>query len=168
MTINDTWGYKSYDNNFKSTETLLRNLIDIASKNGNYLLNIGPTFEGVVPEPEVQRLKEIGEWMKVNGEAIYGTSGSPLKKIPDWGRITRNPGKLYLHVFTRPADGKLLLPIANKVTKAYPLVVPGQSLKFTKSDDGLEIELPEKLNDPIAGVFVVNVEGDVKLAAESP
>ena len=82
MTINDTWGYKSYDNNFKSTETLLRNLIDIASKGGNYLLNVGPTAEGVIPAAEVERLKEIGRWMDVNSEAIHGTTASPFRAAP--------------------------------------------------------------------------------------
>ena len=74
MTMNDTWGFKSYDNNFKSTQTIVRNLIDIASKGGNYLLNVGPTSEGIIPAPEVDLLKKVGEWMKVNGSSIYGTS----------------------------------------------------------------------------------------------
>ncbi len=121
MTINDTWGYKSYDTNFKSTELLLHNLIDIASKGGNYLLNVGPTSEGVIPAPEVERLMAIGRWMKVNGEAIYGTTASTFpavagvnapimqgKAMTDFGqwRATMKPGKIYLHLVKWPA-GKL-------------------------------------------------------------
>jgi alpha-L-fucosidase len=70
MTMNDTWGFKSYDNNWKPTQTLIRNLCDIASKGGNYLLNVGPTSEGEIPAPSVERLAEVGKWMQVNGAAI--------------------------------------------------------------------------------------------------
>ena len=80
MTMNNTWGYKSFDHNWKSAETLIRNLVDIASKGGNYLLNVGPTSEGLIPEPSVERLKAIGKWMDVNGESIYGTTASPFKR----------------------------------------------------------------------------------------
>ena len=69
MTMNDTWGYKSYDDHWKPVETLIRNLVDIASKGGNYLLNVGPTAEGLIPGPSVERLQTVGAWMKVNGEA---------------------------------------------------------------------------------------------------
>ena len=78
MTMNDTWGFKSYDQNWKSTKVLIRNLIDIASKGGNYLLNVGPTDEGIIPEPSVERLKQVGAWLKPNAEAIYGGKASPL------------------------------------------------------------------------------------------
>jgi len=72
MTMNDTWGFKTNDTNWKSSETLVKNLVDIVSKGGNFLLNVGPTSEGLIPSPSVERLKEMGEWIKVNGEAIYG------------------------------------------------------------------------------------------------
>lgn len=159
MTMNWTWGYKANDNNYKSTKTLLRNLIDIASKGGNYLLNVGPTAEGVIPAPQVQRLMEIGTWLKTNGEAIYGTSAGPLKKAPAWGRVTAGHGKLYLHVFERPANGKLLLPVVAKAKKAYRLDKPQVPLKTTAGDQGLEVDLPSDAFDPIATVFVVEVDG---------
>src|SRR5207237_2838498 len=88
MTMNKTWGFKSHDQDWKSTELLLRNLIDIASKGGNYLLNVGTTSEGEIPAPSVERLKEIGRWMKVNGEAIHETTASPFASLP-WGRCTK-------------------------------------------------------------------------------
>ena len=116
MTMNDTWGYKSYDDHWKSTETLLRNLIDIASKGGNYLLNIGPKSDGTIPQESIDRLHAMGQWMKVNGEAIYGTTASPTPR-PAWGRITTKAGDgtttLYLHVFDWPADGKLPVAVTN-------------------------------------------------------
>ena len=158
MTMNDTWGYKSYDNDWKSTATLLHNLCDIASKGGNYLLNVGPTAEGVFPDPILQRLKEIGTWMKANGESIYGTSASPFKKL-SWGRSTQKPGKLYLHVFNWPADGKLLVPMSNKVTRAYLLTDPGTELTSTATDTGAVIQVPATAPDPIVSVVVAEIDG---------
>ena len=78
MTMNDTWGFKTDDQNWKSTETILHNLVDIASKGGNYLLNVGPNSEGLMPAPSLERLAAVGDWMKVNGESIYGTRGTPF------------------------------------------------------------------------------------------
>jgi len=169
MTMNNTWGYKSYDNNWKSTTTLVRNLIDIASKGGNYLLNVGPTALGEIPQASVERLKGIGRWMRVNGEAIYATTASPFKKLP-WGRCTKkvrpDGATLYLHVFNWPENGKLEVPgLRNPVSKAY-LLATKQSLKAESTENGVVVEVPPEPLDPIATVVVLQVKG--KLRVESP
>ncbi len=98
ITMNDHWGYNKNDHNWKSAKELLQMLADIASKGGNFLLNIGPTAEGVFPPTSMERLKDIGKWMKVNGESIYGTQASPFTKL-EWGRCTQNKFPA-VHVYT--------------------------------------------------------------------
>ena len=156
MTMNTTWGFKFYDDKWKSDQVLIRNLIDIASKGGNYLLNVGPTAEGLIPAPSVERLSEIGRWMKVNGQAIYGTSASPFAKQLEFGRATSKPGRVYLHVFDWPADGKLTVPAFGKsVTKAYLLASAKRQLKITQTSDGVSLIVPAQAPDPIATVIVL-------------
>jgi len=130
MTMNDNWGYNSHDKNFKSAQSLLRMLADVASKGGNYLLNVGPTAEGVFPPESVERLKAIGAWTAANGESIYATQASPFKALP-WGRCTRKAiaggARLYLHVFDWPADGKLIVPgLSNKPRRRSSWPIPGK------------------------------------------
>jgi alpha-L-fucosidase len=156
MTMNSSWGYKIWDDKWKTTETLIRNLIDIVSKGGNYLLNIGPTAEGQIPSQSIDRLQAIGEWMKINGEAVYGAERSPVEK-PAWGYITRKDKKkhtiLYLFICDRPADGKIILDSSmGDVRKA--IYLSGKSrLTITKEDNNLTILLPDKMPDMAAAVI---------------
>jgi alpha-L-fucosidase len=162
MTMNDHWGYNKHDQNFKSAETLVHNLIDCASKGGNYLLNVGPTSLGVIPTPELERLKEIGDWMNVNSVGIYGTSASPFKKLA-WGRCTAKiNGKnttLYLHVWDWPTDGKLVVPGLQNHVKSATLLATGEKLKTSATDDGLVIEVPANAPDVISSTIVLKFKG---------
>jgi alpha-L-fucosidase len=168
MTMNGTWGFKSYDHNWKSPETLIRNLIDIASKGGNYLLNVGPKADGEFPEESIVRLKEIGAWMKLNGEAIYATKASPLPPF-DWGRCTIKESKdgtvLYLSVFNWPTDGKLIVPgLKNKIISSR-LLVSGIRLNAAQFENGLIIDLPAAAPDKTATVIKIKVAGKIQNAS---
>lgn len=153
MTMNATWGYKSGDNKWKSNETLIRNLIDIASKGGNYLLNVGPKPDGTFPEQSINSLKSIGNWMKVNGEAIYGTKASALPQ-PVWGRITQKGDFLYLFVFDWPQDGQLLIPGEKLTLNTATLLADRNKLTIS----GMTINLPLKAPDTIAAVIKVQIK----------
>jgi alpha-L-fucosidase len=161
MTINDTWGYKSYDTNFKSAQSLLGYLVEAVSKGGNYLLNVGPSAEGVIPQPQVERLLQLGAWLRIHGEAIYGAEPNPLPDPVTWGRITHKRGKLYLHVFAWPSDGKLKVPIASHVARAYLLPNPGQAMRTARVPGGLSVELPPRAPEPMATVVVLEVSEPV-------
>lgn len=165
MTMNGTWGFKSYDHNYKTPETLIRNLLDIASKGGNFLLNVGPTNLGEFPQESIDILAKMGQWMKINGEAVYATKASPWGLF-EWGRCTKKETKegttLYFSVFEWPADGKLEISnFKNKISSAK-LLADGKKLKTSVSKDGLlTIGLPSKAPDPIASVIKVIVTGKV-------
>ena len=165
MTMNTTWGYSEHDHAWKSDETLIRNLVDIASKGGNYLLNIGPKGDGSVPQESVNSMQAIGAWMKVNGEAIYGTTASPFSKL-DWGRctakLTSTGGILYLHVFDWPKDGRLVVPgLRNEVSKAR-LLATRAGLKFSAQGNDLVINVPTAAPDAIATVIALEFRGALK------
>jgi alpha-L-fucosidase len=179
MTMNDTWGYKSYDYDFKTADTLLFNLVDIVSKGGNYLLNVGPTSEGEIPQAEVARLLTVGAWLKVNGQAIYGCGpscfgaeygtettakdgyGSNVKvsAARDW-RCTTKPGKIFIHLFTWPNKTFEVANVKGKVTKAYLLADPGTELKLTQDGGKVSVALPKKAPDSMASVLAMEVAGE--------
>jgi alpha-L-fucosidase len=156
-TINDTWGYKSYDHNWKSPQELIHKLVDIVSKGGNYLLNIGPTAEGLIPEPSIERLLAMGDWLKVNGEAIYGSQPGPIQEL-EWCRTTMKPGQVYLHVFDWPTGGQIRLP-GLPVTRAYLMSDSSQSpLAVTGAGDGVVINGPASPPDATDTVVVLAVD----------
>ncbi len=166
MTTNGHWGYNQFDDKWKSAETLVHNLADIAGKGGNYLLNVGPTAEGIFPPAVVPILKEVGEWLAVNGESIYGTGPGPFAKLA-WGRCTAKPGRLYLHVFDWP-QGSLELPgLTNKTGKAW-LLSDKDKKPLTverKSADSVTIQLPATAPDKIDSVVVLEIEGEPNVVA---
>ena len=162
MTMNGKWGYNAYDENWKTTEELLHKLIDIVSKGGNFLLNVGPTAQGIIPMVCQNTLREIGKWLNVNGEAIYGTTASPFPYL-EWGRATRKGDKLYLHVFDWPENGILQVPLYNKIKSASLMINPELKLKYKSNKDGLSIKLPAYAPDKIASVIVLELNGEPKV-----
>ncbi len=172
MTMNTTWGYSKHDQAWKSNETLIRNLIDIASKGGNYLLNIGPLGDGSVPKQSVASLRAIGDWMRVNGDSIYATEASPFEKLA-WGRCTQKalPGgktRLYLHVFDWPADGRLVVPGLTNSTIVASLLTSDKPLEVTTADGQLIIAVGAAAPDKIATVVTLDIQGDPKVANDAP
>jgi len=156
MTMNKTWGYKYFDDEWKSTETLIQNLIDIASKGGNYLLNVGPTAEGLIPDESIVRLQEIGNWMDAFGETIYESSASPFEK-PKWGRFTQKDDIIHAYVFDWPENGKLIIPIAIDKIKRVLLLekFDAEELKVKQATEGSTIYLPESKPIEIVPVIVI-------------
>ncbi|MXV14992.1 alpha-L-fucosidase [Hufsiella ginkgonis] len=162
MTMNGTWGYRTSDNNWKPAETLIRNLCDISSKGGNYLLNVGPKPDGTFPQQSTDALKAIGSWMRVNGEAIYATKASPLPELA-WGRCTRKDDKtsttLYLSVFEWPKDGKLVVPGITLAATKVTLLAGGKVLQSHDNNGQLVIDLPARPPGKPASVVKVTLKG---------
>jgi alpha-L-fucosidase len=164
MTMNNHWGFNRADQNWKTTTTLVRNLIDCSSKGGNYLLNVGPTAEGTFPDASVERLAEIGQWMKVNKEAIHGTTASPFKLLP-WGRATKRDlgskgTKLYLHVFDWPANGNLEIPgLKAEVIKTTLLTPKGaKKLQASRTESAVVVNVPATAPSPHSSTVVLQLK----------
>jgi alpha-L-fucosidase len=157
---NDSWGYNKYETEFKTERDLIRMLIEVVSKGGNLLLNVGPMPDGRIQPEFVSRLEAIGAWMKVNGEAIYATSASPFARLPFFGRATVKGNRLYLHVFQWPTDRLLRVPgLKNLVHSARLLADPGISLPTRRDGDDVLISLPEEPPDEIASVVMLELDG---------
>jgi len=159
MTMNGHWGYNAADDKWKSSEALIRKLADICSKGGNFLLNIGPTAEGEFPAPSVERLRDMGRWLRMNGESIYGTKAGPFAHL-SWGCATRKGSKLYLHVFDWPKDGSLRVPLTTAAKGAWLLAAPDAKLAVAREPERLVISVPAAAPDPVDSVVVLELEGE--------
>ena len=159
QTLNHSWGYNKFDDRWKPPREVVHQLVDVVSKGGNYLLDVGPTGEGTMPRPAVDILEKVGAWMGLNGESIYGTSASPFEELP-WGRCTVKGEKLYLHVFEWPEDGVLsLVGLKNEVKKAYLLLDSSRALDFSRDEGKLSVQLPGKPVDEDDTVVVLEIAG---------
>ncbi len=161
VTINtDSWGYNKYETEFKSERDLIRMLVEVVSKGGNLLLNIGPKPDGTIQDDFVSRLNAIGRWMKVNGDSIYGTTASPFARLPFFGRATAKGDTVYLHVFQWPAGGVLRVPgLDNKVQSARLLANLAASLAVKRDGTDLLVSVPSDPPDEIASVIALTLDG---------
>ncbi|MEO0453396.1 MAG: alpha-L-fucosidase [Verrucomicrobiota bacterium] len=154
ITLNKSWGYHKGDHDWKSTEDLIYKLIDITSKGGNFLLNIGPDGKGVILPETVERLQAVGKWMKVNSEAIYGTTNTELTNSSAV-KFTAKDGKLYAFILEWPSNGHIELPTSGIAIKQAYLLADGKELAVESSANGLRVQLPAKAPDPVASVLVL-------------
>ena len=155
MTINNTWAYNMHDREFKSAQFLIRGLVEVASRGGNFLLNVGPQPDGVI-QPEFQdRLRAIGEWLSVNGESIYETTYGPVQGMASL-RTTAKNKKVFIHVFDWPSSALDIDGLQAKVISAH-LLTTGQALKFRQTVAKLQIDLPAHAPDPNVSTIAVNI-----------
>lgn len=156
MTMGQTWAYNPKETNWKSPKDLLHNLTNVVSRGGNYLLNVGPTAEGVFPPEAIERLEYLGKWMRTYHPAVYGNTYTPLK-VQSWGQATRKDDKVYLHILNWPDNGKLVIDsfpgIARRINQ-----FTGENLPFIQNNGFLEISLPMEPLDPDVSVLVVEIE----------
>ena len=163
QTLNDTWGYSRYDHNWKSSSEVIRRLVEIVSKGGNYLLNIGPDGLGRIPEPSRKVLRETGSWMKVYGESIYGTSASPLEAA-DWGFCTRKGRILYLHITDWPDSGQVeVTGLLNRIETASPLAEPDKELDVSAEGNYPLIDIRKAARDKHVTVIKLELDGEPRV-----
>ncbi len=159
-TLNDTWGFKEDDHNWKSLDYLIDLLVNCVSKGVNYLLNIGPTSEGVIPQPSVDLLQQVGAWLDRNGEAVYGTAASPFCNDPMWGRVTMKGDTLYLLVKQWPTKELKLYGLKNKVRSARILGAPDVQIGIHQEGDTVVLAVPVKAPEQTVSVIALTVEGE--------
>jgi len=156
MTINDTWAYNKNDQHYKSVKALIQDLANVASKGGNFLLDVGPTPEGTIQPEFVERLQAMGEWIKVNGDSIYGTTYGPWQNLP-FGKTTAKGKAIYLHVFDWPSKPELELPAITSRVSRVTLLATGHKIRFKQKKDRLLITVPSMAPDPNDSVLKIEM-----------
>ncbi|WP_321474305.1 alpha-L-fucosidase [uncultured Paludibaculum sp.] len=157
---NDSWGYNKYETDFKTDRDLIRMLVEVVSKGGNLLLNVGPKPDGTIQDEFITRLNAMGRWMKVNQESIYGTTASPFERMSFFGRATTKGNKLYLHLFEWPKDGTLRVAgLRNLVHSARLLADPMRKITAKRDGDDILLSLPGGAPDEIASVVELTLDG---------
>ncbi|MBL8857930.1 MAG: alpha-L-fucosidase [Planctomycetes bacterium] len=164
LTMNDNWGFTNRDMSFKPTRQLLETLVEVASKGGNLLLNVGPTADGEIPSECLERLADIGRWMKVNGVAIHGARSSPIDP-PAFGRVTwrmeNGDTRLYLHVIDWPADGRLTFEgLGNEALSARLLADPTRKIEVDSTPGRVTLRVDGGATDANISVIEVVLSGE--------
>ena len=154
MTINDTWAYNKNDQKFKSVKVLIQDLANVASKGGNFLLDVGPTPEGTIQPEFVERLQAMGKWMEVNGDSIYGTTYGPWQNLP-FGKSTAKGKTIYLHVFDWPSKPELEVPGLERRVSRITVLATGRKVHFKQKKDRLLIAVPPTAPDPNDSVLQI-------------
>lgn len=155
MTINDTWAYNKNNHNYKSAQDLIRALVEVASRGGNLLLNVGPQPDGAIQPEFRERLQAMGEWLAVNGESIYGTTYGPIQGI-DGIRTTGKGNTVFMHVYDWSAAGLPLAGLNRRVASAH-LLATGQKLKFQQRETGVLLEVPAQAPDANCTVIALRM-----------
>jgi alpha-L-fucosidase len=134
-------------------------MVKVVSRDGNYLLNIGPKGDGTVPSQSVEILNSFGDWMHIYAVSIYGTTRSPYTDEPKWGVYTKKPGKLYVHIFDWPNDGIIKIPsLTNTINKIYLMNNPAELLDYNCGEN-ITVLIPEEAPNQINSVMVLEVDG---------
>jgi len=160
QTMNNSWGYNSSDHSYKTTKDLILELVQNISRDGNYLLNIGPKGDGTVPIESINKLDSVGDWMNKYSSTIYGATRSPFSTEPTWGLYTKKSGKLYTQVFVWPKNGLLKVPsLTNIINKIYLLNDTTTLLNYKDNLGYIRISVPANAPNKICSVVVINVTG---------
>lgn len=144
--MNRSWGYRITDRDYKSADDLIRYLVGAAGRGGNLLLNIGPQPDGALPEAALERLAEIGRWLRINGTSLYATQAGPVTPR-SWGVTTRRADRVYLHILDWP-DEELFVPLKGlRVTEAVAHA-DGAKVAFRQDDAGVVLRVGEQRESP--------------------